>query len=186
MMPTGSKQIGSAGQAWQKTHVLPQGAAVFELNFMLIDIDLQLAVESEDNLPAIEELETWARAALTEAGYDADSEITVRVVESAEIQELNATYRHIDRPTNILSFPFECPPEVQLPLLGDLILCKEIVEREAVEQHKTLKAHYAHLIIHGCLHLLGFDHIEDAEAEEMEGHEIKALAALGFKNPYEG
>ena len=153
---------------------------------MEISIDLQIATDEKlEDYPSIEKIELWARTSLTVAGRKADSEITVRMVNSDEIHELNNTYRHVDRPTNILSFPFELPEGVDdMPLLGDLVICKEVLERECVEQHKTLEEHFCHLIIHGCLHLLGFDHIEDDEADEMESLEVVALKELGFKDPY--
>ncbi|MCI6906039.1 MAG: rRNA maturation RNase YbeY [Succinatimonas sp.] len=154
---------------------------------MQVDIDLQFATkEPIENFPTLEKITLWATTALEIGGRKADSEITVRMVDSDEIHELNNHYRHVDRPTNILSFPFELPEGVDdLPLLGDLVICKEVLERECKEQNKTLEEHFCHLIIHGCLHLLGYDHIEDVDAQEMEPLEIKALAKLGFKNPYE-
>ena len=111
-------------------------------------------------------------------------EMTVRIVDEAESHDLNLTYRGKDRPTNVLSFPFECPDEVELPLLGDLVICRQVVEREAIEQEKPLMAHWAHMIVHGSLHLLGYDHIEDDEAEEMESLETKIMQGLGFADPY--
>ena len=84
----------------------------------------------------------------------------------------------------MVSFPFECPDEVELPLLGDLVICRQVVEREATEQGKPLEAHWAHMVVHGCLHLLGYDHIEDDEAEEMESLETEIMLSLGFADPY--
>jgi len=101
-----------------------------------------------------------------------------------ESRELNHTYRGKDKPTNVLSFPFEAPPGIELPLLGDLIICRQVVEQEAQEQEKTLEAHWAHMVIHGSLHLLGYDHIEDDEAEEMESLETEIMLALGYPDPY--
>jgi probable rRNA maturation factor len=109
----------------------------------------------------------------------------VRITDEAEIRELNATYRGKDYATNVLSFPFEAPPGVDIPLLGDIVVCAAVVAREAAEQEKPLQAHWAHMVIHGTLHLLGYDHIEEADAEEMEGLEIRLLADLGYANPYE-
>ena len=102
-----------------------------------------------------------------------------------EVHELNREWRGKDKPTNVLSFPFEAPPGVDIPLLGDIIICAAVVEHEASEQGKALEAHWAHMVIHGTLHLLGYDHIEEGEAEEMEGLEIRLLAGLGYANPYE-
>ncbi len=153
---------------------------------MELSIDLQIATDEPlENYPKLEDMQKWARCALEVGGRKSDSEITIRMVDSEEIQTLNRTYRHIDRPTNILSFPFELPEGIDdLPLLGDLVICKEVLERECREQHKTLEEHFAHLIVHGCLHLLGYDHIEEADAREMEPLEIRAVMELGFDNPY--
>ena len=146
-----------------------------------IDLDLQIATELND-LPTREQLNDWALAALGHS--DRHFEVTIRIVDEAEIQDLNATYRGKDKPTNVLSFPFEVPDHVELDLLGDLVICAQVVRKEANEQHKDETAHWAHMTIHGILHLLGYDHIEDIEAEEMEGLEIKILHDLGYPNPY--
>jgi len=147
-------------------------------------LDLQLACEDNSELPTEEQLNLWATAALTSRTDIEEPELTVRIVDEEESQQLNFEYRGKDKPTNVLSFPFEAPAHVPLPLLGDLIVCKQVVAREAVEQGKTSQAHWAHMIVHGCLHLLGYDHIEDEEAEEMEGIERIVLADLGFEDPY--
>ena len=152
-------------------------------NELIIDLQLALELPPQD-LPSQAELVQWSSAALSVADYHKDAEITVRLVESQEVQQLNAEYRHLDKPTNILSFPFECPPQLELPLLGDLVICDKILRSEALEQHKSYQEHFAHLIIHGILHLLGFDHIEPRQAEEMESLEIAALKTLGYPDPY--
>jgi probable rRNA maturation factor len=149
-----------------------------------LQLDVQLAVEKENDLPTEEQLSLWATAALLKRTEHEDPELTIRIVDEAESQELNSEYRGKDKPTNVLSFPFEAPAHVPIPLLGDLIVCKQVVEREAIEQDKTLTAHWAHMIVHGCLHLLGYDHIEDEEAEEMEGIEKVVMKDLGFEDPY--
>ena len=151
---------------------------------MDVYIDLQNNCENDEEYLSLEKLTLWAKTALTVGGHTKDSEITVRMVAPDEIHELNNTYRHIDRPTNILSFPFDCPEGIDLPLLGDLVVCFEILKKEAQEQHKTLEEHFAHLIVHGCLHLIGYDHIEQEDAKVMEPLEIKAVEELGFDNPY--
>ena len=145
-------------------------------------IDLQIACEQESGLPTAEQIEQWATAAVQPQSDEV--EITVRIVDEAESHELNLNYRGKDRPTNVLSFPFECPDEVELPLLGDLVICRQVVEREAQEQDKPLMAHWAHMVVHGSLHLLGYDHIEDDEAEEMESLETQIMTGLGFADPY--
>ena len=145
-------------------------------------IDLQIACEQETGLPTAEQIEQWATAAVQPQSDEV--EMTVRIVDEAESHELNLNYRGKDRPTNVLSFPFECPDEVELPLLGDLVICRQVVEREAQEQDKPLMAHWAHMVVHGSLHLLGYDHIEDDEAEEMESLETQIMTRLGFADPY--
>ena len=145
-------------------------------------IDLQIASENIDGLPTLEQIEQWATAAVQPESDDV--EMTVRIVDEADSQALNRTYRAKDRPTNVLSFPFECPTEVSLPLLGDLVICRQVVEYEAAEQEKPLMAHWAHMVVHGSLHLLGYDHIDDTEAEEMESLETKIMQGLGFVDPY--
>ena len=145
-------------------------------------IDLQMACEQETGLPTAEQIEQWATAAVQPQSNEV--EMTVRIVDEAESHELNLNYRGKDRPTNVLSFPFECPDEVELPLLGDLVICRQVVEREAQEQDKPVMAHWAHMVVHGSLHLLGYDHIEDDEAEEMESLETQIMMGLGFADPY--
>lgn len=147
-----------------------------------IFVDLQIATENLEGLPTEEQIVQWATAAVQPGGDEV--EMTVRIVDEAESHELNLTYRGKDRPTNVLSFPFECPDEVELPLLGDLVICRQVVEREAVEQEKPLMAHWAHMVVHGSLHLLGYDHVEDNEAEEMESLETQIMQGLGFDDPY--
>jgi len=148
---------------------------------IMLDLDLQIAVNNS-SIPTQVEFETWVRTAIGQTMPEV--ELTIRVVEIAESQQLNLTYRGKDKPTNVLSFPFEAPPEVELPLLGDLVICAKVVEQEATEQNKPLNAHWAHMVIHGCLHLLGYDHIIDEEADEMESLETQLVEGLGFSAPY--
>ncbi|KAA1176331.1 rRNA maturation RNase YbeY [Marinobacter salinexigens] len=126
--------------------------------------------------------QTWAQKAWQ---GEQDSEVTIRIVGALESQSLNHEYRGKDRPTNVLSFPFEAPAGITVPLAGDLIICAPVVEKEAHEQHKTCVAHWAHMVVHGMLHLQGYDHIEDSDAEVMEALEIRLLSQLGFNNPYD-
>jgi probable rRNA maturation factor len=146
-------------------------------------IDLQIACDAKE-LPSLELFQRWTESALT-AVTDEEFELTIRLVTIEESQQLNSLYRQKDKPTNVLSFPFEVPEGIELNLLGDLVVCVQVVEKEAKEQNKRLFDHWAHMIIHGCLHLLGYDHINDADADEMEALEIKILAQLSIDNPYE-
>ena len=150
---------------------------------MSVILDLQLACSSSDGLPTEADFQRWLDAAVLP--FQEEAEVTIRLVDEAESNQLNLTYRGKDKPTNVLSFPFECPPGVELPLLGDLIICRQVVEQEAQEQGKPLLAHWAHMVVHGSLHLLGYDHIDDEEAEEMEALEVEFMQALGFDNPYQ-
>ena len=148
----------------------------------MLELDLQNA-SSAANLPGEAQFRAWCELALRQRS--ADSELTIRLVDADEGRELNRTWRHKDYATNVLSFPADVPDELlDIPLLGDLVICVPVVEREAREQGKAIEAHWAHLVIHGCLHLLGYDHIDDAEAEEMEALERQLLAELGHPDPY--
>lgn len=146
-------------------------------------VDLQLATSAE-GLPAPADLEAWIHAVLARFPHETRHEVTVRIVGIEEGQALNRDYRDRDKPTNVLSFPFESPPGIVLPLLGDLVLCHPVVVREAHEQAKHLTDHYAHLVIHGMLHLLGHDHLEEDEAEVMEALEREVLADFSIADPY--
>lgn len=148
----------------------------------MLELDLQLASTASE-LPSEMAFRRWCELALRQRA--ADSELTIRIVDEDEARELNKTWRHKDYATNVLSFPADIPDGLlDIPLLGDLVICAPVVAREAAEQGKTPEAHWAHLVIHGCLHLLGYDHLEDAEAEEMETLEQQLLAELGHPDPY--
>lgn len=151
---------------------------------MSVTMDLQLVCTNTDGLPSEADFQRWVDGVIP--SFQQEAELTIRLVDEAESHELNMTYRGKDRPTNVLSFPFECPPEIDdFPLLGDLVICRQVVEKEATEQKKTVEEHWAHMVVHGCLHLLGYDHIEDDEAEEMEALEVELLAAMNYANPYQ-
>lgn len=145
-------------------------------------LDVQRASKAK-GVPSDALLRRWARAALADTG--GSHELTVRIVDAKESAALNKEYRHKQGPTNVLSFPFEAPPGVVTRLLGDLVLCAEVVQREAQEQGKSPQAHWAHMIVHGVLHLRGFDHLAPDEAVEMEALETEILARLGYPDPYE-
>ncbi|MFD1259327.1 rRNA maturation RNase YbeY [Entomomonas asaccharolytica] len=150
---------------------------------MSIELDLQLASE-EPYIPDASLFLKWCEAAITP--YQEHAELTIRIVDEAEGQALNATYRCKDYATNVLSFPSELPEGIlDIPLLGDLIICAPVVTKEAEQQQKSLEAHWAHLVTHGCLHLLGFDHEEQQAATEMETLEQQLLMKQGYPDPYQ-
>jgi probable rRNA maturation factor len=144
-------------------------------------LEIQLATSYAD-YPSEQQFQLWVDTVLQED--DQDSEIVIRLVDDQESAELNQQYRHKQGPTNILSFPFEAPDGFDTDLLGDLVICAPLIALEARQQNKQLFDHWAHITIHGVLHLLGYDHIDDAEAEEMEALEIKILSRLNINNPY--
>ena len=148
---------------------------------MIVTVDLQIVEDGEH--PSAEQFQQWVDAALQKV--DEDCELSIRLVDSDESAELNVNYRGKDKPTNVLSFPFESPVPMEPVLLGDLVICVPVVEKEAKEQGKKLENHWAHLVVHGCLHLLGYDHIEDEEAALMESLEIKLLQSLNIDDPYQ-
>lgn len=147
-------------------------------------ITLQNSV-TEEVIPAESLLQQWAEYVLRK--YLTAAELTIRITDEVEMTELNTTYRHKQGATNILSFPFMIPDGVKLavPILGDLVICAAVVNREAKEQDKPTQAHWAHMVVHGILHLLGYDHEQTDQAEEMEALEITIMQELGFANPYE-
>jgi probable rRNA maturation factor len=144
-------------------------------------VEIQSCSRSQKQ-PELQQIQIWVDAALTE--LNRDTEIVVRIVDEQESAELNEQYRHKQGPTNILSFPVEIPEGIDLNLLGDLVVCAPVLEREALQQQKPLYDHWAHIIVHGVLHLLGYDHINNDDAEVMENTEIKILQQLNINNPY--
>ena len=149
------------------------------------DVSVSYAT-ARTGVPSAASFRKWVEAAL--AGRAAPAEVAIRIVGTEEGRELNRQYRRRDYATNVLSFPAErpvgLPDDVELPYLGDLVICADVVAREAAEQSKRPVDHYAHLTVHGVLHLLGWDHLEDAEAEAMEARERQILAGLGIADPY--
>jgi probable rRNA maturation factor len=132
--------------------------------------------------PSDAHLARWAKAAA--AGLSEQLELVIRIVDDAESRTLNRDYRGKDRPTNVLSFPFEGPGHLPRESLGDLVICAPVVAQEAQQQGKSLEAHWAHMVIHGVLHLCGHDHQEDEEATAMEALEVALLSRLGYPDPY--
>ena len=156
-------------------------------------LDLQLATNCLD-IPKQEDIQLWLDTLLSHQ-HMAEKEMTVRIVDDAEIQQLNQQYRGKDQATNVLSFPFDMP-ELSLPIdvqideslsnfLGDIVICAQVVKQESMQQNKLLGHHWAHMIIYGTLHLLGYDHIEDQEAQAMEDIEIAILQKLAIDDPYQ-
>ena len=149
-------------------------------------MNLQVDIQSASSEPAPDEddIRRWIAAALETTAREADCEVSVRLVDDAEMAKLNHDYRDREGTTNVLSFPSHLPPELEIALLGDIVICAPLVSQEATAQHKPLQAHWAHLTIHGTLHLLGYDHLDEAEAAVMEDLESRALQRLGFPCPY--
>lgn len=149
-------------------------------------VEVQWAVEGE-GLPSEQDIQDWVEAVLMQEqnGSSTDVELTVRIASEEEVAELNQQYRQKQGSTNVLSFPVDDELPLEVRLLGDLIICAAVVEREAKQQDKTLLSHWAHMVVHGTLHLLGYDHIEADQADVMEQKEINILDGLGFSNPYE-
>lgn len=148
-----------------------------------VDITVSDQVEqADDEVPDSGRLQVWASAAYLKTTV---ADVSLLVTTAVEIQQLNNQYRDIDRPTNVLSFPMSSPDEVDISLLGDIILCASVINEEARQQSKTAESHWAHMVIHGMLHLQGYDHVSDEEAEVMEKKEIHILEQLGFTDPYQ-
>ena len=148
---------------------------------MAILVDIQRAWTLQET-PGAASIESWVNAAL--GNRTGPFELNIRIVDQLESAELNLHYRGKEGPTNVLSFPFDAVTPEPLPILGDLVICAPILVREAVEQQKTTTAHWAHIVIHGVLHLLGYDHIEDQDAEQMESLETEIMLVLDFPPPY--
>jgi len=153
--------------------------------------DVQIAC-SAPGIPSESDMEEWLSLAVAAAGSQRghDSEVSVRIVDETESREMNLQYRHKDTPTNVLAFPTNLPnidawPEDTPVPLGDLVICAPVVKREAVEQGKELAAHWGHMLVHGTLHLLGYDHETSVQAEVMESIEAQILDSRGVRNPYE-
>ena len=134
--------------------------------------------------PDVHLLQAWVDEALAAARHPGEAELTLRITDVAEIQQLNLAYRQQDKPTNVLSFPAELPEQLALPLLGDIVICAPVVCQEAQAQGKSTQAHWAHMVVHGTLHLLGYDHLQDSEALAMEALETRILASFGYAAPY--
>lgn len=148
---------------------------------MSIEVAVQYATDWPD-LPDENQLKLWVKAALK--GLKENSVLTIRIVDEDEGTQLNERWRKSQGPTNVLSFSHEGEPEIAPDLLGDIVVCAPVVAKEAKEQNKDIDAHWAHMVIHGVLHLNGFDHIKPEDADTMENLEIKILEELNYNNPY--
>ena len=148
---------------------------------MNLSIDIQKACASEDS-PDEDSIKRWVSAAIRDERDEC--ELSIRIVDEQESADFNQRYRGKSGATNVLSFPFDAVTPEPLPILGDLVICAPVLVREAAEQQKTITAHWAHIVIHGVLHLLGYDHIEDQDAEQMESLETAIMLVLDFPPPY--
>ena len=151
-------------------------------------VDVQFAC-SDTGIPTKQDIQDWVEFAATQSGRpeDCNAEVTVRVVDASEIQTLNRQYREKDTPTNVLSFPegeVEGLPDATLRQLGDIVVCASVVAEEAAQQDKSVADHWAHMLVHGMLHLLGYDHENAADAEQMERLEAAILESRGVADPY--
>lgn len=155
---------------------------------MTVHYDLAINADGWQNEETLRQLvDGVLQATLLELGFDnIDSELSLVFTNDADIREINAKWRHIDKPTNVLSFPAFALQPGQEPgeILGDIVIARETVEREAAEEDKSFEDHLSHLVVHGLLHLMGYDHQNDDEAEQMEALERKILASLGISDPY--
>ncbi len=146
-------------------------------------MNIQIACD-DARLPGQQQMAAWASIAMDAVGETGHNEITLRVVDEAESARLNQRYRNKSEATNVLSFPFDDPPGVATQILGDLVICAPVVEQQATEQGKALNDHWAHMIVHGVLHLRGYDHKQDTEATKMEQLEKEILDKIGIPDPY--
>ena len=152
---------------------------------MNLTVDIQTA--SAETVPDEDDIRSWISNTLQRADHQGDQiEISVRLVDEPEMAELNGRYRDRHASTNVLSFPADLPAGLDLPMLGDIVICAPVVRREASQQGKPLQAHWAHMTVHGTLHLLGYDHENDSDATTMESLETAILAQLNYPCPYAG
>ncbi len=157
---------------------------------MTLSVDVSISDElagdgselSEDDVPEAETLQSWAAAAYL---GETPAVASLLVTTADEVRSLNKQYRGKDKPTNVLSFPMQSPDEIDVSLLGDIVLCAPVIKQEAEQQCRSGVSHWAHMVVHGMLHLQGYDHIDHKDAERMEQLEIDILSRLGFANPYE-
>lgn len=157
-----------------------------KMSYFILKKPIMVVIQNSINDVSINEinLKDTLQQVITDLGKG-ESELLIRIVDKVEIQNLNKTYRHKDQATNVLSFPSDLPVEIDESILGDVVICTDVVDEEAKAQNKTFDHHLLHMAIHGTLHLLGFDHIEESDANKMESLEIKILEKIEIANPYE-
>ena len=152
---------------------------------MVVTVEMSVSEnvnQEDDDVPRLEQFETWANQACLD---EADALTSIQILSEDEMQSLNREYSGKDKPTNVLSFPMQLPESVELNLLGDLALCAQVINTEAKQQSKKHDAHWAHMVVHGMLHLQSYDHQTDGDAQIMESLEVQILNKLGFDNPYQ-
>jgi probable rRNA maturation factor len=153
-----------------------------------VQVDLQVALDESEalrpQLPTLCQFQAWVSEVLKYTKVNGAAEVSIRVVDKDEMTDLNQTYRHKSGTTNVLSFPYSCPDGVNIALLGDIAICLPVIVEESSNQMKKFIDHWAHMVLHGMLHLLGYDHISAVQAEEMEKLEIEILAAFNITDPY--
>jgi probable rRNA maturation factor len=150
----------------------------------MVSVNVSVEYATNCECPSTQAIESWMNAALTAIGRQTPATLALRIVDEDEMQAMNHRYRQKNTPTNVLSFPCQLPDNLKGDQLGDMLICAPVVQQEATAQHKSPQTHWAHMVVHGVLHLLGYDHTETAEAEQMEALEIDILKQLGFPNPY--
>ena len=157
-----------------------------KMSYFILKKPVMVVIQNSINDVSINEinLKDTLQQVITNLGKG-ESELLIRIVDKAEIQNLNKTYRHKDQVTYVLSFPSDLPVEIDESILGDVVICTDVVDEEAKAQNKAFDHHLLHMAIHGTLHLLGFDHIEESDANKMESLEIKILEKIEIANPYE-
>ncbi len=149
-----------------------------------LHIDIQ-RVSTDSKQPDDSSIQHWLQTTLELESLNGQIELCVRIVDESEMRALNQQYRQRSGSTNVLSFAVDKIPEIPVYMLGDLVICAPVVTREAQQQKKTLNSHWAHMVVHGVLHLCGYDHMNQIDAQQMENREMLILDKLGFSNPYE-
>jgi len=152
---------------------------------VVVELSKSEDCDQDDDVPRLSQLQAWANEACLKNDMEGGEVVaSLQILGKEEMQVLNRDYRGKDKPTNVLSFPMRLPEQVEINLLGDIALCAKIINDEAEQQEKSREAHWAHMVVHGMLHLQGYDHEQDSDAQAMESLEIQILNKIGFENPY--